>query len=103
MVHAISSMNEFKNKISSEQLTVVDFFATWCGPCKAIAPKFQEFSEKYQNVAFLKVDVDEHNDIASEYCVTAMPTFMFFKSGNKLCEVVGASSKKLEETIIACL
>ncbi|KAG5519244.1 hypothetical protein PMAC_002332 [Pneumocystis sp. 'macacae'] len=100
MVHTISSMNEFKTKVSSDVLTVVDFFATWCGPCRAIAPKFEELSEKYPTVY---VDVDQHNDIATEYCVTAMPTFMFFKKGNKLCEVVGASSAKVEEAITTYL
>ncbi|KAG5439290.1 hypothetical protein PCANB_001589 [Pneumocystis canis] len=59
MVHKISSNNEFHDKISLNNLTVVDFYATWCGPCRAIAPKFLELSEKYPNVVFLKVDVDE--------------------------------------------
>ncbi|KTW30858.1 thioredoxin [Pneumocystis carinii B80] len=103
MVHTISSSAEFKTKISVNSLTVVDFFATWCGPCRAIAPKIDELSEKYSNVAFLKVDVDQYNDLASEYGITAMPTFIFFKAGTKVAEVVGASSSKVEETIKAYL
>ncbi|EMR11257.1 thioredoxin [Pneumocystis murina B123] len=103
MVHSISSSAEFKAKISVNSLTVVDFFATWCGPCRAIAPKIEELSEKYTGILFLKVDVDQHNDLASEYNITAMPTFLFFKGGIKIAEVVGASSSKVEETIKAYL
>ncbi|QSL66702.1 hypothetical protein MERGE_001086 [Pneumocystis wakefieldiae] len=99
MVHTISSAAEFKAKIGVNSLTVVDFFATWCGPCRAIAPKIVELSNKYPQVVFLKVDVDQHNDLASDYSITAMPTFIFFKEGKKIAEVVGASASKVEETI----
>ncbi|EGE82341.1 thioredoxin [Blastomyces dermatitidis ATCC 18188] len=71
-------------------LIVVDCYATWCGPCKAIAPKLVEFSDTYPNVGFYKVDVDECPDIAQELGVRAMPTFIFFKDGQKVDEVLGA-------------
>ncbi|EEH06635.1 thioredoxin [Histoplasma capsulatum G186AR] len=71
-------------------LIVIDCFATWCPPCKAIAPKLVEFSEQYPNVGFYKVDVDECPDVAQELGVRAMPTFVFFKDGQKVDEVVGA-------------
>ncbi|PGH29798.1 thioredoxin [[Emmonsia] crescens] len=80
-------------------LIVIDCFATWCGPCKAIAPKLVEFSEAYPNVGFYKVDVDECPDIAQELGVRAMPTFIFFKDGQKVDEVLGAVPPAIEAMI----
>lgn len=78
---------------------VVDFFATWCGPCKRIAPALEKMSEEMSDVVFLKVDVDELQDLAAEQSVSAMPTFFFFKKGTKIHEVVGASEAKIKEGI----
>jgi thioredoxin 1 len=63
---------------------VVDFYATWCGPCKQIAPKLEEMAQLFTDVIFLKVDVDENEEVASEYAISCMPTFMFFKNGGKV-------------------
>lgn len=78
---------------------MVDFFAQWCGPCKRIAPAIQKMSEEHTNVVFLKVDVDEVQQLAAEQGVSAMPTFFFFKNGSKVHEVVGASEAKIKEGI----
>ncbi|KAJ3354232.1 Hsp90 cochaperone [Entophlyctis luteolus] len=96
---AIHSENEFSNYVSSSKLTVVDFTATWCGPCKAIAPRFESLSAQYSNVNFLKVDVDEMRSIASSHSITAMPTFVFFKNGETLDKVVGADINKVEQLL----
>ncbi|KAJ3003097.1 UNVERIFIED_CONTAM: hypothetical protein HDU68_005883, partial [Siphonaria sp. JEL0065] len=77
-------------------LTVVDFTATWCGPCKQIAPRFETLASQYPDANFLKVDVDELKEIAGRYQVSAMPTFIFFKNGEKLDQVVGAEIQKVE-------
>ena len=63
---------------------VIDFYATWCGPCKMIAPQIEEMSNTMDNIVFLKVDVDEAEDVAQEYNITAMPTFLFIKNGSKV-------------------
>ena len=87
---------------SANRLVVVDFFATWCGPCKAIAPEIAKMSndEKYVGkVDFVKIDVDEASDVAAEQGVRAMPTFMLFKDGEKIGEVVGANPVALESAI----
>ena len=63
---------------------MIDFFATWCGPCKMIAPKLEQMDKDMDNVVFLKVDVDEAEDVAQEYNISAMPTFVFLKNGQKV-------------------
>ncbi|KAL0557922.1 hypothetical protein IC582_006479 [Cucumis melo] len=85
----------------SGKLVVVDFTASWCGPCRTIAPYFSELAKNHPGVMFLKVDVDELNAIASEWKINAMPTFVFVKGGETLHKIVGADRaallKKIEE------
>ena len=85
---------------NEEKLIVVDFSATWCMPCKMIAPAFDEMSLEFSSsCTFVKVDVDETPDIASRYQVMAMPTFLFIKKGQVVGRFSGASVEKLRETI----
>ena len=93
------TLSEFDSIIKKPSLTVVDFYADWCGPCKQIAPKFEQLSTKFPSVNFVKVNVDEAKEIASKYSVRAMPTFLFFKNGTKVNEVVGADIYKVESII----
>ncbi|ORX53154.1 thioredoxin TrxA [Hesseltinella vesiculosa] len=95
------NLEEFNALIASDKLVVVDFYATWCGPCKMIAPKFENLVDEYTNVVFAKVDVDEASDIAAEVGVRAMPTFLFFRNGNKVDEVVGANFANIVTAIKA--
>ena len=75
MVKIVNS-SEFK-EIVKEGLTIVDFFATWCGPCKMLAPIFEEVSNEMENKAkFIKVDVDQCGDIAGEYSIQTIPTII---------------------------
>ena len=86
----ISSKSEFKKYTGQSKLTVVDFYADWCGPCKAIAPRFEQLSAQYPNVNFLKVNVDTQQDISTEEGVSAMPTFIFYKNGLRMHTITGA-------------
>uniref|UniRef100_A0A7R9WDZ5 Thioredoxin domain-containing protein n=1 Tax=Pseudictyota dubia TaxID=2749911 RepID=A0A7R9WDZ5_9STRA len=90
-------------KASAEgKLVVIDFSATWCGPCKMIAPIFHELSEKdalKDSVVFLKVDVDENPDTAAKYSVSAMPTFVFIKGGDVVDRLMGANPARLMEMV----
>ena len=98
-VIAIQTEHDFKQQISSDKLVVVDFYATWCGPCRFVAPKIEEFSTKYTNVVFIKVDVDQLASVAAECEISAMPTFQLFKAGKKVAEVIGADANKIEAAI----
>lgn len=85
---------------SEQKLVVIDFTATWCGPCKMMAPVFQELSETYgDNVVFLKVDVDENPETAAQYNVSAMPTFVFIKGGQVVERLMGANPSRLQELL----
>ncbi|PLB37229.1 thioredoxin family protein [Aspergillus candidus] len=86
--------------LTSSGPVVVDFFATWCGPCKAVAPVVGKLSETYSDVRFIQVDVDKLKTVATELEVRAMPTFVLFKDGKALeNRVVGGNMKELEEGI----
>ena len=101
-MYVIKSKADFDQQLedAGNKLVVVDFFATWCGPCKMISPKLVELASQYPNTAiFLKVDVDECEDVAMEYNISSMPTFIFIKNKQKLEEFAGANAEKLAATI----
>ncbi|KAL1823356.1 hypothetical protein ACET3Z_010134 [Daucus carota] len=99
--HSVEQWNEQLVKAQeSKKLVVVDFTATWCPPCRFIAPIFEEFAKKMTHVIFLKVDVDELQSISEEYEVEAMPTFVFIKEGVVVDRVLGARKDDLHSTIV---
>ncbi|GAA0145384.1 oxidoreductase [Lithospermum erythrorhizon] len=78
---------------------VVDFAAAWCGPCKFMEPAINTMADKYTDVDFVKIDVDEVPDVAKEYKVEAMPTFILLKQGKEVDRVIGAKKDELERKI----
>ena len=80
---------------AGSKLVIIDFHATWCGPCKHIAPVFVQESLKYPNNIFLKIDVDVCSETAQMYGISAMPTFVFIFKGKKIDELRGADPKAL--------
>ncbi|KAG2393713.1 hypothetical protein C9374_007244 [Naegleria lovaniensis] len=102
MVKEIKSDSQFTSELAStNKLVVVDFFATWCGPCKKVAPIFEQLSTQYQQDAvFLKVDVDICQQTAAQCDISAMPTFVLFKNKKKLDQVVGGDMNKLNQLIM---
>ncbi|KAG8462002.1 hypothetical protein KFE25_014021 [Diacronema lutheri] len=98
----VATLEEFDGalKEAGDKLVIVDFTATWCGPCKMIGPVFDKLAAEYGDRAvFLKVDVDENSDTAADCGIRAMPTFQFYKSGGKLAEFAGADKDKLLELL----
>lgn len=88
------------NDIISNGKVVVDFFATWCGPCKMLGPVFEKVSDEVNDVKFVKLDVDKFNDIAREYGVMSVPTLILFENGKEIRKEIGFMSEdKLKDFI----
>ena len=101
MVTQITTADQFNEAIKSSKLVVVDFYATWCGPCKMIAPLVERFANEYTDAEFYKVDVDELGQVAQQQEVSAMPTILFFKNGQVIDKIVGANPNALKQKIAA--
>ena len=99
MVKEIHSLDEFESEIKGPGLVVVDFFTTWCGPCKQIAPFIESLAEKFPEVKFIKVDIEKHDDIAGPRSISSIPTFHFIVKGNMVDEVKGADARSVEEKV----
>ncbi|KAH8173439.1 thioredoxin domain-containing protein [Sarocladium implicatum] len=101
-VHDVKSKEEFAEALK-KPVVVLDCFAEWCGPCKAISPILQKLSDDpaNQDIHFVKIDVDELPQLSAELGIRAMPTFIFFKDGEKSKELVGANPPALQKLVEA--
>ncbi|KAI1182453.1 thioredoxin-like protein [Nemania serpens] len=98
----ISSSGEWQRILSSSTIVITDFYADWCGPCKMIAPTFESLSTKFSKpgkITFCKVNVDNHQSIAQSHGVSAMPTFLIFKSGSIVETIRGANPPALTAAV----
>lgn len=95
-------MSTFQEIISSENPVLVDFFATWCGPCKMLAPVLKEVKDHLgDRVSIIKIDVDKNQVLASQYQVRGVPTMILFQNGQQLWRQSGVLTKEqIVETII---
>lgn len=99
-VKPIRNEAEFAKAIATSKLVVVDFWASWCGPCQSMKPKYSAMSDRMSKKAhFLSVDVDKVKPVAQKYSVSSMPTFLFFKSGKELDRFSGADEDRLATLI----
>ncbi|KAM3165578.1 Thioredoxin-3 [Lachancea thermotolerans] len=98
-VAQLQTLQQFQQAVARKNLSVIDFYATWCAPCRAVAPHFDKLSEKHTDVAFYRVDVDSAPDIAGFCGVSAMPTFLFARESKTVGKVVGANLRALSEEI----
>jgi thioredoxin 1 len=106
MAHDVTTSSFQKDVLESDTPVLVDFWAEWCGPCKAVAPILDELAGEYDGkIKIVKLNVDENQEIAEKYGVMSIPTFIAFKDGQQADSFVGAlpkeSFKKHIEDIIA--
>lgn len=82
------SDEDFKDLIKKDKV-IVDFFATWCGPCKMLSPVIEELSNKFPNVTFIKMDVDKCPNVSKEYGIMSVPTLIKFENGEAVDNKIG--------------
>ena len=81
------------NEATKEGITIVDFYANWCGPCRMLSPVLEELEEENDNISIAKVDMDEARELAMKYKISAIPALLFFKDGELVSTEVGFMSK----------
>jgi thioredoxin 1 len=90
-MHKLNNTEEFDQFVGSDQLTVVDFYAEWCGPCKMMAPMLESVAEEELPIG--KVDIDTCADVAKNFNISSIPTLLFFRSGTVVGKMVGSQTK----------
>ncbi|XP_010543150.1 PREDICTED: thioredoxin H9-like [Tarenaya hassleriana] len=104
-VHLVTTKESWDQKLAESsrdgKIVIANFSATWCGPCRMVAPFYIELSEKYPSLMFLLVDVDELSDFSSSWDIKATPTFFFLKNGEQIGRLVGANKPELQKKITA--
>lgn len=99
VVHATDESFQ-EDVLKADKPVLVDFWAPWCGPCKAIAPLLEELAQERSDVRIVKVNIDEHSKMATQYNVRAIPTLLLFKGGELSETVVGAVRKPELEKLL---
>ena len=89
----VTSRNFEEEVIKSEKPVIIDFYATWCGPCKRLSPIIEEVARENENVKFVKIDIDNTEDIALEYQVKSIPTLLLIQNGEEKDRIVGIVDK----------
>ncbi len=88
------------NTVIKDKTVIVDFYADWCGPCKMISPVLEELSKEHTDVTFIKVNVDQENELAMKYEIMSIPAIFAFKNGEVANKVVGFQAKPQLEAFV---
>ena len=99
LIH-VQSEAQFEQEINSQNKTLVDFYADWCGPCKMIAPILEVIAEERNDINILKINVDELPRIAGRFGITSIPTLMVFQNGQLLQTSLGYKAKSQIENLL---
>ncbi len=100
-IQAITDNSFEAEVLRSSTPVLVDFWATWCGPCKALTPKLQELSGTYDGkVKFVKIDVDANPETAGRFGIRGIPTLIVFKNGQMVDQLVGNQPKEVIENVL---
>ena len=86
-------------QIPPNKKVIIDFYATWCGPCARVTPIIDELAEKFENIVFLKVNVDEADEIAAGFEISSLPTFVYLNLGNIVNRIEGANLQEVLRSI----
>lgn len=89
----VTSQNFEEEVLKSEKPVLIDFYATWCGPCKILSPIVEEAAKENENIKFVKIDIDKAEDIAMQYQVMSIPTLVLIQKGEEKDRVVGILGK----------
>ncbi len=95
--------DNLQETLENHDMVVLDFWATWCGPCRQIAPVFEALSEEHTNIVFGKVNADDQSEIAAQYGVRGIPTLLFIKNKEVIETTVGALPRSKLEAAVATL
>ena len=95
------TLADFEDTISADGIVFVDFWADWCGPCKAFAPVFEHASETHDDIAFVKVDTEAEQQLAGALAIRSIPTLMIFRDGIQLFSQPGALPAAALEDLIS--
>lgn len=94
----------FDDVLNSNTVVVADFWAEWCGPCRMVGPSIEQLAEEYAGKAAIgKVDIEENDDLATQYAIRNIPTVLFFKNGQLVDKMVGAAPKSAYEEKLKAL
>lgn len=100
MSKVITSSNFESDVLKAEKTVVLDFFATWCGPCKMLAPVLEALETAHPEIIVGKVDIDEDIELAKEFRIASVPTVLVFKNGEVTNKVIGAQSLQALEALL---
>ena len=92
--------NETFDEIIKDGITVVDFYANWCGPCKVLSPTIEKLANEINEVKFVKVDVDKHDELARRYGIMSIPTLVFINNANVVNKHIGLISEEKIKDIL---
>lgn len=99
-VISVNSSNFSQEVLQSDKPVLVDFFATWCGPCKMLSPIVDQLASEHPEIKVCKLDVDNSQDLAQQFQVMSIPTLILFKNGQAASKVIGLQTKAALEQMI---